>query len=203
MPPNNDAGILESWTRFDNTKPNLGGFFGAIVNAMQNWQDNMQSQIPGFRDRIVHVYLSGSEGGLNLNMTPDLLNRLAARGTCAGESLVDHFQRPNPESCAPLVPQPTNWDNHRVVRYRTAMALLENWIRCLCSAYTPGYADLINRPLGTPPCSYPWYDETQRSYAATAIDGFNGLNSAWMQTRQSFAQGAPRPQPELSTRPRI
>ena len=36
---------------------------------MQNWRDNAQSQLPGFRDRIVKIKLGPEEGGLNLNMT--------------------------------------------------------------------------------------------------------------------------------------
>jgi predicted acylesterase/phospholipase RssA len=203
MPENNQSGVLETWTRFGETKPDLGGFFAAILNAMQNWQDNMQSRIPGFRDRIVHVYLNANEGGVNLNMSSPLLTKLARRGTCAGDRLIAQFAKPNPDACEPHTVQPTNWDNHRVVRYRTAMALLENWLRRFCVAYSPGYQLLMERPIGTPPCSYPWQTDDQRSYASSATNDIVGMEARWLQTGQTFVDGAPKPQPELVTRPRI
>lgn len=202
MAATNMQGVGDSWTRLDESKPDLGGFIGAIVNAMQNWQDNTQSLVPGFRDRIVHIYLSAEEGGLNLNMPPSLLTKLAARGTCAGQRLIANFDAPNPSSCAPGIAQTTNWENHRVVRYRTAMALLENWLRQFSVAFTPQYQSLVARPLGTAPCAYPWSDEQQRSFACDATAELLSLNGAWAAAGQSFADGAPRPQPELVTRPR-
>jgi predicted acylesterase/phospholipase RssA len=202
MPNSNIAGTLETWTRFGEAKPDLGGFSAAILNAMQNWQDNTQSRVPGFRDRIVHVYLNANEGGLNLNMSSELLVKLAQRGTCAGQRLIDNFAKPNPTTCAQHAVQPTNWDNHCIVRYRTAMALLENWIRKFCSAYTTGYKTLMDRPLGTPPCGYPWHDDGQRSYATSATDELGDMNTRWIQTGETFAAGAPKPQPQLAVRPR-
>jgi len=201
MPQTNPAGTLETWSRFPENS--LGGFFGAIVNAMQNWQDNMQTRVPGFRDRIVHVYLNANEGGINLNMASGVLQKLAERGTCAGRRLIDNFAAPNPAACEPAALQPTNWDNHRVVRYRTAMALLENWIRRFSGAYVPGYQALTNRPLGEPPCSYQWSDEGQRAYAASATADLCATNARWAQTGETFATGAPKPEPELVTRPNI
>lgn len=202
MPSTNKQGLLDSWTRLNEDKPDLGGFVAAVLNAMQNWQDNTQSLVPGFRDRIVRVYLAGDEGGLNLNMPTAVLDKLAARGTCAGQRLIAHFDAVNPSSCGPGVAQPTNWDNHRVVRYRTAMALLENWLREFCTAYTPQYQVLVTRPLGNPPCSYPWENPFQQLYAAGATAALVTLSAGWTASGQTFADGAPRPQPELVTRPR-
>lgn len=203
MPQNNRQGTHDSWTRFDRNGPNLFGFVSAIVNVLQNWHDNVQSLAPGYRDRIVHVYLKDNEGGLNLNMSEDLLKKLSARGQCAGEMLVDHFAAPNPPDCENQVPQPTNWDNHRVVRYRTAMALLENWIRRLRRGYTPDYATLMGRAEREPPCSYAWDFPNQSDFAANAIKDIIALNDAWVASQQSFADGAPKPQPELAARPRL
>ena len=202
MPSTNRQGLLDSWNRLNETKPDLGGFVAAVLNAMQNWQDNTQSLVPGFRDRIVRVYLAGNEGGLNLNMPTDLLGKLAARGSCAGHRLVANFDAPNPTSCSPGAAQPTNWDNHRVVRYRTAMALFENWLGEFSAAYTPQYQALITRPLETPPCSYPWDNPFQQVFAAGATAALIALNAGWTASGQTFSDGAPRPQPELVTRPR-
>jgi len=39
--------------------------------------DNTQLQVPGYRDRVVHVYVDKDEGGLNLNMPPQYVKRLS------------------------------------------------------------------------------------------------------------------------------
>ena len=78
---NSDINVnYEMWTRFGEAKPDLSGFFGAILNAMQNWQDNTLSRIHGFSEGIVHVYLTDDQGGPNLTMRSEVLTRLAARG---------------------------------------------------------------------------------------------------------------------------
>ena len=46
----------------------LAHFLVAIKDAMQNWRDNAQASLPGFRDRIVSLKLAQGEGGLNLAM---------------------------------------------------------------------------------------------------------------------------------------
>ncbi|MGA7092405.1 MAG: hypothetical protein WCB01_02330 [Candidatus Cybelea sp.] len=200
--PDRNGILLETWTRFEDPKPNLGGFLAAIFNAMQNWQDNMQSRVPGFRDRIVHVYLNADEGGMNLNMSAKLLDKLAERGTCAGQRLIDNLARPNPAACAPHLVQPTNWDNHCVVRYRTSMALLENWIRQFCNAYTPEYKALMNRALDAPPCSYAWEDDGQSAYAGAVTGDVFTINDRREKAALTLAVGVPKPQPELVIRPR-
>jgi hypothetical protein len=40
----------------------LPGFLGSIVGTMQEWQDNLQSTLPGYRERIAHVALDEDEG---------------------------------------------------------------------------------------------------------------------------------------------
>lgn len=199
MPPTNEAGIGETWTRFSDQS--LGGFLGAILNAMQNWQDNTQSRVPGFRDRIAHVYLSADEGGLNLNMGTALLNRLAERGTCAGALLAEHFTAPNPTVCAYGIVQPTNWDNHRVVRYRTALALLQDWFHRFSTAFTPEYQEVALRATGEPPCSYSWNDDAQRTCAETMTAGIVKLDQCLTATGEGLSVGAPRPQPDFVIRP--
>ena len=40
---------------------------------MQNWVDNQQTRVPGYRDRIVHISHTDNEGGMNLAMPPEVL----------------------------------------------------------------------------------------------------------------------------------
>jgi predicted acylesterase/phospholipase RssA len=57
LPTNAGSGWLPVWARFE--EPGAFGdvsrFLGAVVATMQNWQDNMQARVPGYRDRLVHV----------------------------------------------------------------------------------------------------------------------------------------------------
>ena len=102
----------------------------AIKDAMQNWRDNAQAALPGFRERIVHIKLGEGEGGLNLTMDRTKTLALNDRGKCAGERLVEAFSGSLPD------PEPTkHWNDSRFARYRTTMAQLERFLR----AYAAGY----------------------------------------------------------------
>lgn len=125
MTDNNSPLVGASWTRLgQGTKPaSLADFAGAAINAMQNWQDTMQSEAPGFRDRIAHVRLGSSEGGLNLTMPPSVIARLIARGELAGQLLIDHFAVP------PATGVTTTWANHRKVRLRTTLDVAHEYAK--------------------------------------------------------------------------
>ena len=91
-------GSADRWTRFDTAAQpasRLGGFLSSIVGTMQNWNDNTQSRVPGYRDRIVTIYLHKNEGGLNLDMPYDVLMALKQRGAAAGQLLVERFSAPS------------------------------------------------------------------------------------------------------------
>src|SRR5439155_6495248 len=116
LPKNTNAGWLPLWTRFEQPGKYglLSNFLGAILNAMQNWQDNTQARVPGYRDRLVHVSQRDDEGGLNLDMPEEVVKRLAARGRRAGAALVERFGSGD------------GWTEHRWVRFRSCMELTEN-----------------------------------------------------------------------------
>lgn len=58
----------------------LSGFLFSIVNTAREWQDRKQSRLTGWRERIARVYLGKGEGGLNLDMGPEVVGNLARRG---------------------------------------------------------------------------------------------------------------------------
>ena len=138
MPKSNSAGIQENWNRFafseklDATdgrlvvreKSGLGklvSFAGALITTMQNWSDNTQSRLPGFRDRIAAVGLTPEEGGLNLNMPSERIKDLTDRGTAAGDEFIARFSEP------PMNAK-MNWANHRWLRMRACLASLETML---------------------------------------------------------------------------
>lgn len=204
MPRSHGGGILEWWHRFDEAARggSLLGFLGAIANAAQNWMDNMQLSIPGYRDRVVHVSLRPSEGGLNLNMPADLIAELAERGCHAGRMLVDRFG-------AAATDDDPSWDSHRWVRLRATMAALEETLTELCDVYhnpQPGdrsYAGLIVDAGRTGTLGYRWRSEEQLEFAREALDDLCQLVERWGDAPQTFQVGAPRPQPDLRLRPSV
>ena len=90
----------------------LPTFATQILNAARNWRDNMQAELPGFRDRICLIRLSSEEGGLNLEMPPDVVDRLVRRGARAGRRVVSTSSE-------------EWWDKHRLTRYRVLMQMLQ------------------------------------------------------------------------------
>jgi predicted acylesterase/phospholipase RssA len=141
MDGHNMAAPVDRWNRFDTEipttvseipkdKPNLQrltGFVGSMLNAMQNWTDATQGRLPGYRDRIVRVPLTPDEGGLNLDMAPELIAALTKRGTEAAEVLMQHFD-------VPAVHPKMTWDNHRWIRFRSFLAALEKTVTQLVGA---------------------------------------------------------------------
>src|SRR5258705_3289100 len=69
----------------------LGGFLMRLLMSAKDWQDHLQSTLPGYRERIAHVVLKPEEGGLNLTMDEATIRKLVNYGERAGETLCDEF----------------------------------------------------------------------------------------------------------------
>jgi hypothetical protein len=91
----------------------LGGFFEQIKDTMQNWRDTLQSELPGYRDRVCQIRLKEGEGGLNLGMDLETIAALIKRGDDAGDKILEVFDE-------------KQWLVHRWVRYLTLMSLLQD-----------------------------------------------------------------------------
>lgn len=210
MPDQNRGGITEWFTNFDqgSGRDRLFGFFGALVNTLQNWTDNMQTRLPGYRDRIVHISLNDeTEGGLNLNMPPELIVKLGKRGEDAAKLLTEHFTLPADQI-------ETSWDNHRWVRYRSMMGLLEdvlNEIEFAIKNPATGdrsYEDLILRDFKVAPTSYKWNTKSEQTFAHKATGELMTLIAKWQSLKATdhnatFTTGTPNPKPELRVKPRV
>jgi hypothetical protein len=202
MPKRNQDEMADAFHRFE--KRGIFGFVRAIFDAMQNWQDNAQAKMPGFRDRIVHVCLGPGEGGMNLDMPEFMVKSIADSGTRAGVLLTSRFA---PGSRAKL-----NWDNHRWVRFRSLLASLEEMIEKLGPRLAPdweppqpgdeNYRGLVERDSDSLP-SYVWRSPAQREEALRVVEQLVTLSAAWSATEETLSDGAPRPMPELRARPRI
>ena len=203
----------EDWNRFDEKWWRLGGFVGSILNTMQNWRDQTQARVPGYRDRIATIHLSTNEGGLNLNMPPETIKKLSAIGTSAGQQLRRRFNPAEGDASG------LNWENQRWIRYRSFMSVFEQMLTRLKlgfefeSSGVPSYQEMIDRggvaeEPGNPckPDDKSPLTDRQRQPAkertATLLD-LAGLSEAEQARGVTFEEGAPEPPPALVIRPKV
>ena len=116
----------------------IGGFLMRLLMSAKDWQDNLQSTLPGYRERIAHVVLKPEQGGLNLAMDEATIRKLVNYGERAGETLRDEF----------------DLDGHRWRRFLVAMARMEETLDEVAKAYegVPGgpeaFGDFLKRYSG-------------------------------------------------------
>jgi hypothetical protein len=203
MPTDNRGGIQENWNEFDRRGGlrAIGGFLMAILSTAKDWPDTTQSRLPGFRDRIAHVRLNQEEGGLNLNMPDKRIEKLAGFGKVAGEMFVERFVGP----CPPDIK--LTWANHRRIRLRTSLAAIEEMILNLESAVArPVGDDVAYDAAGGPmhdKASYGWSNNAQRDTAIAVLSDLRAIAGKLGKATTRQMLDAPRPYPELRTRPRI
>jgi hypothetical protein len=97
----------------------LSSFLLGLIDSAKDWQDNLQSTLPGYRERIAHIALRSDEGGLNIAMDEVTIQKLVAYGQNAGETLCQEF----------------DLDSHRWRRFLVAMARMEESLDELATAY--------------------------------------------------------------------
>jgi hypothetical protein len=191
--------------------PSLGGFAAAIRGAMQNWRDNSYVELPGYRDRIVHVRFGPGEGGLNLNMPQSLILTLSDRGDRGARKLVSRFAG---LSMPGEQPSELDWNNHRRLRQRVALTAIEEFLVHLAVGFTgdidrvsaprrflpnqpmPGertYGDLLANQA-TPP-GYAELDDQQTTLASQLLKLVAPLATEWLQARG--ADAPPRQSPAM------
>ncbi len=176
----------------------LLGFLHGIADTMQNWSDDGQGSLPGFRDRIVDVHLHDDEGGMNLAMPPDKIALVAERGRQAAEELADF-----------------DWPQHRWTRYVTAMSELQQQALRLREIFdvplpdgSPGYDQFVRTfgPSEPAPGRTRFYKHTPKWCDAAAaetrllVETLAGPDSHDFLTGRP---GPPRPDPDLRVTPRF
>lgn len=197
MPNENGDGGEERWTIWDpeSSRAQIVGFGSSIFRTAQNWLDNRQMRVQGYRDRIAHIYLDEHEGGMNLDMKHDAVTRIAGYGVEAAALLRHRFSIPVPSDEA------LTWENQRWLRFRTFMQLLEE----AGARFRDGYddpqaggrtmAELAGRPANTRPPGYAWERDAQRAVALTAVEELRAMLDRWHERGSIFDEGAPRPVP--------
>jgi predicted acylesterase/phospholipase RssA len=209
MVASNFDGILEWWYRLPerpgkwSRDRRLFGFLSSMVRTMQNRVDEAQMRVPGYRDRVAHVQMDAEEGGLNLTMPPATIAALTERGRAAAERLRTAYTPPDG-------PQDTiTWDNHRWVRLRSSLAVLEQMHGHFDKGYSRRpesgdertYAELLGRARGDAPKSYPWRNGAQQQLASLEVQAIVEAANACNE-EDSVARDAPSPPPQGRIAPR-
>ncbi|WP_036169211.1 patatin-like phospholipase family protein [Noviluteimonas dokdonensis] len=174
-----------------NAPADVAGFVFGIVATMQNWRDLLLARAPGQRDRIVHVALEGDEGGMNLDMPQAVLERIAAKGTQAGERF-----------------NTFSFENHYWIRWRNLASGLQRYTQQVARTHdgrlrVPDYAAAYALPesADAQPPSYALRDEFQRIESARLLWQLVHQGEAWADMQTDLTQGAPRPLPQLAITP--
>jgi predicted acylesterase/phospholipase RssA len=182
-------------SRYDGIGMQVGAFGRAIADTMQNNRDTAMALLPGFRDRIAHIRHTAKEGGLNLQMQPAVIARLALRGQLAAEYL---------QGGAGVPGGGFNWPRHRFTRYRMAMAGLQRSIGPMVQRIEVPPPDPAYRTfLGDyDPTTYNWRPGREDA-AESALDALVTLGQAWDDAGQPFLTSPPRPLPDLRWQPPV
>jgi len=169
----------------------VSAFIFGIISTMQNWRDLLQSRAPGQRDRIVHVALDKVEGGMNLDMSQDILDSISLKGTVAGERLYQF-----------------SFDNHYWVRWRNVASGLQHYtIRIAASAKVvppiPAYeAAFATVRTGVPPAvSYKFRSTEAQSAAQALFADLVARGEEWADLGPDLSDGTPRPLPQMQITP--
>jgi len=160
----------------------LFSFLATILDTMQNWVDNTQMRLPGYRDRVVHVHLTDQEGGMNLTMPEEVIKALAERGEAAGRKLATEF----------------DWDSHRWTRYRTAMDQLRGKLGSMHRVYQGGLSSFLkSRHFNAPPHAMPGSQEALLGLTDRLME----IGSDLQEHGKPFSTTPPAPAPDLRIMP--
>ncbi len=203
LPASNGGGLPRRQSRW--APEGIGAlkeFALSIVETARTWVDEGQQFIPGYRDRIVTIFTSPHEGGMNLNMTEKSVLSLSERGRGAAQRLVTTFAGDKPGRV------PTEgWDNHRWIRFRTLMAALSEMLvslRAGFESHPPGttpYREWVgvidDCDADGPLPSYP-VEGDRRAAVNKRTQGLVETAQRWQdETGDAFTHEAPEPRPKM------
>jgi predicted acylesterase/phospholipase RssA len=193
LPENNVGGRLRYWPapEDDTAVAGLIGFLSNIVHTMQTWRDEIQFPYPGYRDRIVQISQLEDEGGLNLDMPSANIERLSDAGAYAAQRLIARFYPPD-------APVSEGWKNHKEVRLRTFLGVLEHMVLALQPRLSSGSWGAVVDGI-----SSSTYSEDDKQLARQCLDRVEQLAALLKDSHDSLEAEAPRPVASMQIAPRI
>jgi hypothetical protein len=167
------------------------GFLMRLIDSAKDWQDNLRSTLPGYRERIAHIGLTDDEGGINLTMDQSVIASVSGYGAAAGAKLCEDF----------------DLDAHRWRRYLVAMAASERTFDEMAFAYAPpagaqeGFKQFLDRYAGEPGT----YKQTAKITGRLLehAEALARLGQAWHENSIIEEGNIPRPQANLHIAPRF
>ncbi|PSJ37303.1 patatin-like phospholipase family protein [Allosphingosinicella deserti] len=193
LPSENNQGWQRTYHAVGRTlaAAEISRFLFGIVATMQNWRDLLQSRAPGQRDRIVHIELDRSEGGMNLDMPQAVLTRISEKGTAAGERLYDF-----------------SFDNHHWIRWRNLASALQRYTIKIAESdangpKVPAYRRAFDTArTGVPEApSYRFRTQDRRAAAEALMEELVSRGEAWKDLGPDLSVDAPRPLPQMQIAP--
>jgi predicted acylesterase/phospholipase RssA len=176
------------------------GFLYAAFRTAQNYRDNLQARLPSYRERVVQIRLNKDEGGLNLNMPPEIIAHVAEKGQRAGKILSD--------------PHDFNFEHHWWVRFLVLMAQLELKLESIQGVLdSPGFDKRLEQQFSSDndvKLKFPYYrDEAWSKEAIKRVSELRALIDAWQDAHSQspmphlFSTDPPLPQPVLRVTPEV
>jgi hypothetical protein len=167
----------------------VAAFLGSLFGTARTWVDEAQLTMPGYRDRVVTVFQTPAEGGLNLTMDKSQVEALSMRGRFAAAKLVTRFTEPLGTD-----ERATGWDNQRWIRFRTATAGVSEWFSGFETGFAasePTFEQMLSTPEAQP--SYP-IEGDRLAAARGRVRSLRKEIAAWARDpAAAFTANAPKP----------
>lgn len=184
----------------DGSMSAVASFLGAIVKTMQNWHDMLQRAAPGCRERVYTIRHTAEEGGLNLDMPPAAIAKMAESGARAAERIAADYRAP-----AGTPPSADDWEYHRWVRLRLLLPTLRAFLGSLSTALrTQGPSPTVEELLTAEPPPMGRSHELNRASRAASealLADLAGASETLEKAAPDLERTAPRPQGELHVTP--
>ena len=127
MPNSKDGRIgLLRRIKGDSAFSRISQFVGLILSAARFWNDNMTMDAPGYRERIIHIWMDKEDSAFDFRLKPERIRRLEEKGRKAGAAIARRFLPDQQDD--PLRPGKKlqlTWTNHRFTRLRAFLAAME------------------------------------------------------------------------------
>jgi len=175
-------------------------FLSTILNTACSYRDTLQTQLPAYRERIVQIRLDKQEGGMNLTMAPDTIEKVRQKGEKAGQILRNRF----------------DFEQHWWVRFLVLTSQLDEHIKDLRGMFdntsNPTFDERLQKEWLSDTClhsKYPYYhDEEWCKEAGKRIAALQTLINAWQCMQGGgnpdlFQDHAPLPRPVLRVTPEV
>jgi len=199
MNADREDGVLDLWSSFErgDSVSSLLGLVGTIFSSAQNWHDNAYLKLPGFRDRVAEIWLAHDEGGVKLDMAPEQIESLIAKGREAGKALCARYAELPPT-------EEMSWRGHRWTRFRAGMAALVEKVEELGDSMGPDglvEAELVElfSELAVPP-AYKFSGQEELAAAKAFAEAAARLATLSATSRKKPFGDGPEPLLEMGSR---